>query len=102
MRSVTFSDVDLSLEEREQAMMVATCSNLSSATSNTEYFSAVSSDDEEDDFFDIQTDTEKEFDDEDDTPTPTPVYFSSWFSSFRKKIINNISSIHNVKEFQLF
>ena len=59
LRTVTFSDVDQSFQEKE-ALNSATNSTV---TSTTEYYSAISSDDE---FFDLPSDTEE---DGYDTPT---------------------------------
>ena len=59
LRTVTFSDVDQSFQEKE-ALNSATNSTI---TSTTEYYSAISSDDE---FFDLPSDTEE---DGYDTPT---------------------------------
>ena len=60
IRSVTFSDVENSLVEKEEAMLRSTSSMLSATTTtSTEYFSAISSD-EDDEFYDIQADTEVE------------------------------------------
>ena len=55
LRTVTFSDINQSLEEKEAISSVS--------TSTTEYYSAISSDDE---FFDLPSDTEE---DGFDTPT---------------------------------
>ena len=46
LRTVTFSDINKSLEEKEELTSVST----STVTSTTEYYSAISSDDE---FFDL-------------------------------------------------
>jgi hypothetical protein len=64
IRSVTFSDVESSLAEKEAMLLMGSGGTApSTTTSSTEYFSAISSD-EDDDFFDVQTDTEREDDSE--------------------------------------
>lgn len=60
LRSVTFSELDMECQARERPTDLGALSAMSSATSTTsttEYFSAVSSDEE---FFDVPTDSEVE------------------------------------------
>ena len=52
MRTVTFSDVEQSLEEKD----LLTSASVSSRTSTTEYYSAISSDEEE--FYDLPSDSD--------------------------------------------
>ena len=54
MRTVTFSDVEQSLEEKE--LLSSSSISAVTSTSTTEYLSAISSDDEE--FYDLPTDNE--------------------------------------------
>ncbi len=56
LRTVTFSDVDLSLQDKNDLNSLSLSSK--SSTASSEYFSAISSDDE--DFFDLPTDQEDE------------------------------------------
>ena len=67
---MTFSDVEDSLAQKEELLKVSAISTLSSTTSTTEYFSAISSDEDDDNFFDIQTDTERESEAEDVKSVP--------------------------------
>ena len=70
LRTVTFSDIDQSLEEKE----LLNSTSVSSRTSTTDYYSAISSD--EDEFFDLPTDSTGEA-----TPTNENVNPSTTSSS---------------------
>ena len=97
MRTVTFSDVEQSLEEKE--LLSSSSISAVTSTSTTEYLSAISSDDE--DFYDLPTD-----DNESGNRTPTNDNINTSSNNLVTKALerleNELLVDQDVKDMRLF